>query len=77
MSADRQQDVPIAILMEETAVVNINVELPLTIETMNLKGWVLGILRPESGVACRTFSESPPVGMYALFNSSVRTISIA
>jgi hypothetical protein len=43
MSANRQQDVPVAISMEETAVVNINVELPLTIETMNLRGWVLGI----------------------------------
>jgi hypothetical protein len=43
MGAERQQNVPVAISMEETAVVNINIELPLTIETMNPKGWVLGI----------------------------------
>jgi hypothetical protein len=35
VSADCQQCVSVAIPVKETAVVNINVELPLSIETMN------------------------------------------
>jgi hypothetical protein len=52
--------------VEETAIVNINVELPLSIETMNLEGWMLGIYCQKNGVACRTFSELQLAGMRTL-----------